>query len=191
MDDANRETTSAPASAETARAPVLRRLVLWTILGVGSGIVATVAILAVISRDPTPPLTPAIFDAARHRWNSAAPASYDIEIRVSGPQPATYRAQVRDGQSRAAWRNGAPLTSLRTFGTWSVPGMFSTIGRDVEAIQQRAAGRAPPGAPELILKAEFDPKYSYPKRYRRIEWGSQKGSTAVTVSWEVVEFTVR
>ncbi len=168
----------------------LRRFLLWSLAGGAVGVVGTVLVLAIAGRDPTPRLTPEILAAARKRWDAVAPANYDVEVRVSGPQAATYRAEVRGGEARVAWRNGKPLASVRTFGTWSVPGMFSTIGRDIEAIERRAAGRAPPGAPELILKAQFDPQYSFPQRYRRIEWGSRKGSTAVAVTWEVVEFRV-
>ncbi len=68
--------------------------------------------------------------------------------------------------------------------------MFSTISRDVEQLERQAAGKADPRFPPLILWAAFDPKYSYPARYRRTEWGSRKGSTAQEVKWEVTEFRV-
>lgn len=168
----------------------VRRFLLWSLGGGGLGIAGTLVVLAILNRDPTPGLTPAIFDAAHGRWNSSAPPDYDIETRVTGPQPATYRVQVRGGQALAAWRNGAPLLNAKMFGTWSVPGMFSTISRDLESEERRTAGRASPGMPQLILKAQFDARYHYPQRYRRIEWGSRRGSNAVTVTWEVVEFRV-
>jgi len=168
----------------------LRRFLLWSLAGGCLGIAATLVIIAILNRDPTPRLTPALFDAAHQRWSSAAPADYDIETRVTGPQPATYRVQVRGGQALAAWRNGAPLLNAKTFGTWSVPGMFSTISRDLESEERRTTGRAQPGTPQLILKAQFDARYHYPQRYRRIEWGSRRGSDAVTVTWEVLEFKV-
>jgi hypothetical protein len=154
------------------------------------GIVATLIGLRIANNDPTPLLTPEIFDAAHERWKRTAPANYDIEIRVSGNQPATYRVEVRGGQPQAAWRDGKPLTTRRTFGTWSVPGMFSTISRDVETVERQAAGRADPRQPPLILRASYDEKYSYPAHYRRTEWGSRKGSTAQEVKWEVTEFVV-
>jgi hypothetical protein len=140
--------------------------------------------------DPTPPLTPEVFFAARERWKEAAPVDYDVTIRVVGPQPAEYRVEVRDGSPQAAWRNGQPLKNRRTFGTWSVDGMFRTMSRDVEAIERRAAGKADINETQLVLRAKFDPKYSFPAKYQRIEWGSRRGSTAVTVTWEVVEFKV-
>ena len=172
------------------RVSALRRFLVWTLIGGAAGVVATLLVVGWMSRDPTPPLTPQIFENAHERWKSAAPQDYDIEVRVSGPQAATYRTEVRRGQPQAAWRNGEPLVGMRTFGTWSVPGMFSTISRDLESIQRRAEGRAMPGAPELILKAQFDSRYSFPQSYRRIEWGSRRGSDAVTVKWDVVEFKV-
>jgi hypothetical protein len=152
------------------------------------GIVAAVVYLRVVNYDPTPELTPEAFYAARDRWRASSPPDYDVEIRVTGPQAATYRVQVRGGQPQAAWRNGYPLKQRRTFGTWSVDGMFSTIGRDVEAIERRAAGQADINETELILRAEFDPQYSYPRVYRRIQWGSRRGSDATAATWEVVEF---
>ncbi|MBW8885585.1 MAG: hypothetical protein JF612_12615 [Planctomycetia bacterium] len=110
---------------------------------------------------------------------------YDIEIHVTGPKASTYRVEVRDGDPQAAWRNGQPLLTRRTFGTWSVPGMFATMSRDVEAIERAAAaGRAPP----LILRAEFDAQYGYPAKYRRIDNGSRKGSDAIAVTWDVIQF---
>lgn len=108
---------------------------------------------------------------------------YDIEVAVAGTQPATYEVRVRDGQAIEAFRNGKPLNQRRTFGTWSVPGMFSTMSRDVEAVERRERGEADPSTPRLTLRAEFDPKYGYPKRYQRIEWGSP-----VEVTWQVTHF---
>ena len=172
-----------------ARGPgLLGRFVWFAVLGGLAGVVISLVALRIANHDPTPELTPKLFDAARQRWKAAGPSDYDIEVRVEGPQAATYRVEVRDGQAKAAWRNGKPLTSVRTFGTWSVPGMFSTMSRDVETIERQAEGRADPAIPKLILRAEFDPKYSFPQRYSRIEWGSRKGSTATTATWEVVEF---
>ena len=168
----------------------LGKFVAWTLIGGTLGILGTLIALRIVNRDPTPALTPELFHAAHERWKQTAPTNYDIEIRVTGNQPATYRAQVRGGQAQAAWRNGQPLTSRRTFGTWSVPGMFSTISRDVEQLEREAAGQADPRLPKLILRAKFDERYSYPARYSRIEWGSRKGTTAQGVTWEVTKFNV-
>ena len=140
-----------------------------------------------VNYDPTPSLSPAQFHAANDHWNAHRIPTYDIEVKVTGPQAAVYRVQVRDGEAVAAWRNGQPLQSQRTFGTWSVPGMFSTMSRDVEAIER--AAREHQQRP-LILRAAFNPEYGYPERYRRIDNGSRKGSDSMAVTWDVVEFRV-
>ena len=166
----------------------LRRFALWTLAGLALGAIGSLVVLGVLKRDSTPRLTPTDFYATLDRWKANPQLNYDIEIEVTGPQAAVYRAEVRDGQPIAAWRNNQPLTQRRTFGTWSVPGMFSTMARDVDVVERRADGRAKPGEIELILRAEFDPQYHFPRRYERIEWGSRRGSDAVSVTWRVVRF---
>jgi hypothetical protein len=168
----------------------LRGFVVWTLAGLALGAIGSLVVLRTMNHDPTPRLAPADFYAAFDRWKASAPPDYNIEIEVTGPQAAVYRVEVRGGHPVAALRNGHPLTQRRTFGTWSVPGMFSTMARDVDAVERRAAGRTKPGEVELILKAEFDPQYHFPRRYQRIEWGSRRGSDAKTATWEVKEFRV-
>ena len=156
-------------------------------MGIGVGVVIALIWLRQRTYDPTPDLTPQIFEAAHERWKSTAPLNYDIQVRVTGPQAAVYRVEVRDGEPQAAWRNDQPLTSRRTFGTWSVPGMFSTMSRDVEAIERAAeAHRQLP----LILRATFHSTYGYPEHYRRIDNGSRKGGDAIAVTWDVIDFRV-
>ena len=166
-------------------APALRRFAAWTLLGIAIGLVVVLYGLRQTHYDSTPTLTPQLFEAAHAWWKSVAPPSYDIEVRVTGPQAAVYRVEVRDGEPQVAWRNGQPLNSRRTFGTWSVTGMFATISRDIEALERAAARGA---APPLILRAEFDAQYAYPARYRRIDNGSRKGGDSIAVTWDVIEF---
>ena len=176
-----------PAKRPQRTAIYLRRFVAFTLLGLALGGVVGLFILRQANYDPTPTLTPPLFEAAHERWKAVAPRNYDVEVRVTGPQAAVYRAEVRDGEPMAAWRNGQPLTSRRTFGTWSVVGMFATISRDIEALERAAASGA---QLPLILRADFDTQYSYPARYRRIDNGSRKGSDAIAVTWDVVEFQI-
>jgi hypothetical protein len=187
--EAKPEAMAAQPEAMVARPKALaalRRFVLWTLAGIAAGLVLSLLALRWANYDPTPTLTPELFHAAHERWKAVAPLNYDIEVRVTGSQPVTYRVEVRAGEARAAWRNGHGLTTRRTFGTWSVPGMFSTISRDIDAVERHAAGKADRFTPRLTLRAEFDPQYSYPKRYRRIQ-----DRSTVEVAWEVVEFRVK
>jgi hypothetical protein len=156
------------------------------IVGMLAGALVTMAILRWQLADPTPSLTEESFRAARQRWDERAPDNYDVEVKVEGRQPATYRVQVRGGRSIAAFRNGQPLTQQRTFGTWSVPGMFGTIRRDLAQIEKRRSGQADRTTPQLTLRASFDPQWGYPRRYLRMEAGSTQD-----VSWDVIRFDIQ
>jgi hypothetical protein len=168
------------------RDSALKRFVIWAFIGLAVGGVIALVALRQIHLDPTPGLTPQQFYAAHDAWKAHPVLDYDVEVRVTGPQAATYRVEVRRGEPQTATRNGQPLTSRRTFGTWSVPGMFSTISRDVEALERAAdAGRPPP----LILRAAFSER-GVPEHYRRIDNGSRKGGDSIAVTWDVTEFHI-
>lgn len=159
---------------------------LWWGGAIALGVLLVLAFLAFRQRiaDPTPALTSAAFDAAWDRWRSVGPSDYEIQIRVTGTQPATYRVVVVTGEARQAFRNGQALQQRRTFETWSVPGMFSTIEGDLTRRQgNTGAGVAPA---QMTLRAEFDSELGYPRKYRRIEWGQ-----GVEVNWEVEKFEPR
>jgi len=176
------DTGAKPALPFTAAA---RRFVMFTLVGIGAGLVIMLAVMRQANYDPTPSLSPEQFHAAHEHWKAHKIPNYDVEVKVTGPQSAVYRVEVRDGEAVAAWRNGQPLRSPRTFGTWSIPGMFSTISRDIEAIERAAAANK---QRPLILRAAFNSDYGYPERYRRIDNGSRKGSDSMAVTWDVVEF---
>ncbi len=178
------EIKSPPRRDEPADRPIRsgRVFVLWLLLGIVVGVVATLLILRSHIADPLPEMKPADFYAAREKWDKHELPNYDIEVQVTGTQGAQYRVQVRDGKAIAAWRNDLPLLQERTFSTWSVRGMFGTISRDIDRVERLAAGKAEPNTPRLTLRGEFDADTGYPRRYRRIEWGS-----AVEVSWQVTK----
>ncbi len=186
-DNANSASGELPAVAHDRMgvSAALRRFAMTTLLGIGLGLIVMLLVMRQVYHDTTPTLSPAQFHAAHEHFRSNKIANYDIEVQVTGPQASRYRVEVRDGEPVAAWRNGQPLQSQRTFGTWSIPGMFSTISRDIEAVERAtAAGSQLP----LILRAGFHPQFGYPERYRRIDNGSRKGGDSITVSWEVTAF---
>src|SRR5688572_14129212 len=74
----------------------LRRFVVRTLIGGALGLTALLITWRVKYHDPTPRLTPELFEAAHERWQATAPPSYDIEVRVTGSQPAVYRVEVRE-----------------------------------------------------------------------------------------------
>jgi hypothetical protein len=153
--------------------------------GLVLGLLAMIGIAIATRGNISPRLTPEAFQAAMAKWKHEGPQDYNIEIQVRGNQPATYYVEVRGGDARLALRNGKPLTQRRTFSTWSVPGMFATMSRDVDALERRAAGQRDASTPDLNLRATFDPRYGYPARYRRLQYRS-----SVEVEWEVTRFEI-
>jgi hypothetical protein len=192
-DGGDLETKSAPASSaeqKTAPGSTLRTFILWLFAGLLLGGIAALFIIRWKYGDALPEVTPADYFAAKDKWQENAPADYDIEVAVTGTRPSTYRVQVRGGEAVAAsivdqQGQETPQTQQRTFGTWSVPGMFGTMSKDVEVLDKHAKGKADKFTPRLTLRAEFDPNYGYPAAYRRIQWGS-----AVEVKWKVTKFEV-
>ena len=150
----------------------------------GAGCAAAVVAVAMFwsyRKELLPALEIDTYDQAWALWKSKEPLNYNIRVQVFGRQPAVYEAQVRDGVATSARHNGHPLTQLRTLGTWSVPGMFNTIGHDVEAIQ-----KSTPATPtELTIRGTFDEQWGYPLQYQRIQWGSDH-----EVHWRVLNFEV-
>ena len=130
--------------------------------------------------DSTPEVTAGALQAAEQRWAQAAIDDYDVEVELKSRQTETYAVEVRDGSARRALRNGRPLKQVRTFETWSVPGMFETIHTDL-ANSDRTKN---PQAPQMTLQAEFDPDTGVPLKYRRIEWEY----TSIEISWRVTKF---
>lgn len=173
--------TESSKLAGRSRAPQM----MGCLIGVVMGAIIAIAAMRWLSADPTPTLTPERFDQVWEQWKRSPVENYDVQIRVSGTQGAVYEVQVRDGSAVSARRNGEPLLQRRTFETWSVGGMLSTISRDVENLRAWNEHRAKPGTPEVALRAEFDPTYGYPLRYRRIQFGS-----TVEVAWEVEKFAI-
>src|SRR5438046_976449 len=73
-----------------------RRFVGFTLLGIAPGLLVMLIVMRQVNYDATPSLSPEQYYAAHEYWKAHKIPSYDIEVRVAGPQPATYRAQVRD-----------------------------------------------------------------------------------------------
>jgi hypothetical protein len=182
-------------------------MILAAALGAMFGLAGALVIWAWSSwREPLPRLSPQDFDEAQRRWRENEPLDYDIEVEVSGPQPAVYRVEVRNGEPVSAFRNGRELTQRRTWATWSVPGMFGTLASDFRHAAQREAGLADENTPRVSLYGVFDPVYGYPRHYRRIMLGqgaeesmahrigqgaAAGGDSAMVVSWKVRDFKPR
>ena len=153
-------------------------------VGAGLALICVLVVFVIWSRrGRLPDINPQALDDAFEEWQSVAPSSYDVQTSVSGRQPAVYAVQVRDGKIVAATRNGAELKQIRTMGTWSVPGMFDTIERDLRNSAVDPNDRITPQSPRVTVRASFHPRWHYPQTYQRIEWGSP-----YEVAWSVTRF---
>lgn len=180
MDDAAEQLAAEPADAPPPRGCSPR--VVAVVLG-GLCALVTLGVYIYFTSGPRlPEVDQARLDEARQLWRQNGPADYDVEVNFSGPEPAVYRVRVRGGKTLAASRNGTPLKDARTLGTWSVPGMFDTVQRDVEH-SIKPIQINPREAQYVSPRAVFDPQYGYPARYRRIQWGSN-----MQAGWVVTKF---
>lgn len=144
-----------------------------------------VAVAALRSRfnDGIPELTEEAIAAAERLWESEGPESYRLRVRIEGRRPGDVECTVTNGEVTAMTRDGRTPSQRRTWDYWTVPAQFDTIRQDMEsAADPRGGFGAPPGS-KAILRAEFDPHFGYPKRYRRHVLG-----TPLDVEWEIVEF---
>ena len=157
-------------------------------LGVAAAAACTVLIWIVFLRPQQQHITRDALEAARQRWQAARIDNYDLEVQVSGRQPAVYSVQVRGGDVRQATHNGNPIRGQRSQTTWSVPGMFGTIAIDVQTVERFQSGRAERTAQQLLLLGWFDPQNGLPRKYHRIE-KVKRGSNR-DVTWEVTKFDV-
>ena len=149
----------------------------WKLLLIGGLLVAVAAYgIRAIRAGRLPEMTQVQFDNARSLWEDSKQTSYRITVEVSGMQPGVYDVTVENGIATAARFDGRPLTRQRTFGTWSVVGMFDTLSRDLETNEK---------AGYLMLGAEFDPQYGYPTKYQRIE---MRTGAHDALQWKVTRF---
>ncbi len=155
----------------------------WIILAIA---VVAVAIALWAARGSDQLLTETALKAARNLWQQAGPAAYDMELFVvTSSEATTYQIKVRDSKVIAMFMGGAEPAS-RIWPRWSVEGLFDTIRDELDnaADPQQAFGVA--NASYVILRARFDDRLGYPKRYsRNIATGSPK-----SMQWEVRRFTI-
>jgi hypothetical protein len=157
-------------------------LVLGIALGLAFVVVAVVAI-AILTRDGVPRLTEAAYQAALTRWEAAGPADYDLDLEIVGNRPGKIHVEVRDRQAVHMTRDGVEPKQRRTWDYWTVPGQLDTIGEELEMARDPAASFNTPGATQMVMWAEFDPKYGYPRQYERVVLGAN-----FETHWKVTRF---
>ena len=132
-------------------------------------------------------VTPESLREARSRWDRANVRSYDFEWASAGPRNAQYIVTVREGRVK----NIESLTPdgrrvvVKPVDTrfYSVDGLFMTIDEELAQLDQPTPFGQPKGT-KAVLMFTSDPRYGYPKSFRRDVMGSP---TALTI--DVISFT--
>ena len=143
-------------------------------------------LLAIVGCAGGEPVTGASLASARQLWDRARVRDYDLEWTSRGQSQAHYRVEVRGGEVRSVEMlqpNGqvtqAHPGNPRFYG---VEGLFLTIEEDLAQLRQPAPFGQPKGT-RVVLRFSPDPKFGYPRHYRRDVLG-----TSQAVAIDVVRF---
>jgi hypothetical protein len=146
-------------------------------------LLAIVGLVVVSRRQATATLTAESMHAAQQRWQKNAPSDYQMEITVTGRQPSHYDIDVEEGIPTAVLRNGREI-ARRNWTYWTVPGLFDVIEHDMECAEDPTRGfGAQPGS-TVVLRADFDPRLGYPRKFERLILGEPQ----LDMTWEVTTF---
>ena len=130
--------------------------------------------------------TPQAVERARGLWDAAGVRDYDLEWMSTGPGRPHYQVTVRAGQVRAIGMiqpNGqvvpAKPAETRYYG---MEGLFLIIRDDLEQLKKATPFGQPKGT-RVVLRFTSDPKYGYPRSYRRDVLGSP-----LALGFDVIRF---
>lgn len=158
------------------------------IVGIAVGALLTLISALIIAvglyRDPLPLLTAESLAAAETRWQEAGPKSYQLHVEISGRQPGVVELTVRDGEVTEMTRDGRAPDQRRTWAAWTVPSQFDMLHLELNHEQNSEQGYGAPAGSQAIVKAEFDPRFGYPRRVRRQVIGAN-----LDMEWRVTRFT--
>jgi hypothetical protein len=124
--------------------------------------------------------------AARQQWEGAGIRSYDLEWTNSGPGNPRYRVEVRNAvvqRLRIVLPDGTTReTTTHDTGYFSVEGLFKTIADELEQLRTNEPFGKPKGS-SVVMRFTPDPKYGFPRSYRRDVAGSARA-----VWFDVLQF---
>lgn len=153
-----------------------KRLPGWGLWFVAMIMVVLIGGVFLIRGQRLPSLDRSRFELAKSQWLDTRLNDYEVEVTVTGRQPGLYTVKVENGIATESTMDGRALTRPRTFGTWSVDGMFETLQRDLDTNEEDN---------NLMLGAVFDDTFGYPLRYERVEL---RTGVHDSLQWEVTRF---
>lgn len=158
-------------------------------IGSALGIVLLLVVWISAVRDPLPALTPAALDAAKRLWKETGPASYDLEFTtIVGGQAGDYVVEVRSGEVVRVTRNGVEVPDRgEAWDARSIQGLFKNIDREIELVADPKAAFGVSDSSGIVQQAQFDEKFGFPRRYRRIVPGADRQFERTVTRFVVVE----
>jgi hypothetical protein len=160
-------------------------MILGLFAGLVLGAMLASAIFIYVNRTSTiPPLLDSDFQAAMARWEKNGPPSYNLDLTLTVDKPEPIHVEVRAGQVTRMTRDGRQPSQKRTWDAWSVPGQFDTIERELEMARDPATGFGVRGG-RGVLRAQFDQRLGYPRRYWRIVLGAPRD---LQLQWTIDRF---
>jgi len=173
------------AETSTARGARRGKLVLLALASIA--LLACAAVGVWLVRGTLPAVTEAQLTAAEEKWEQNKPDNYDLEVELGGSSPGVFLLEVRQGRVQTApTRDGVPVRSRPAWETWTVPGQFETIRRELELAADPEGEMNATAGERLVLRGEFDAKYGYPRHYHRIALGG-----GPEVEWRVKRFEAK
>jgi hypothetical protein len=109
-----------------------------------------------------------------------------LEIELSGQREGSLKVKVRGGHVVEHTNNGR-TPPRRSWDAWSVEGMLETIERELEISADDVAA-SQQGASQMVLRAQFDEHYGYPRKFHRLALGAGQGAANRDIRWEVTRF---
>jgi hypothetical protein len=153
------------------------------VLGTTAALIVTAIVFFFTMRTNVPRLTRADYEAAVARWEKNGPADYDLDLELAGNRPGKIHVEVRHGKVTHMIRDGVEPSQQRTWDYWSVPGQLDTIGEEMEMAKHPAISFNLRSDTEVVMWAEFDPVFGYPREFRRAVLG-----TPYEVHWTTTQF---
>jgi hypothetical protein len=183
-DPTAREFPSEP-TANAGKAAGGYSLVKGLMVGLVIALVISVLVAVVRHRAAPQPLTQEAYEAAVRRWEQYGPPNYDLDLELTEKRVGAVHVEVRDGEVVRMTRDGVQPSQKRTWDVWSVPGQLETIGQELEMAQRPAESFGVRGATQVVMWADFDARYGYPRQYDRVVLGAD-----VEVHWKITRFDV-
>ncbi|MBX7167319.1 MAG: hypothetical protein K1X74_13395 [Pirellulales bacterium] len=166
---------------------------LWLVIAVVALVFGAMGALYVAARQPRYPVGMASISAAKlaaaeQKWRAAAPASYVLELELTGETGGQLELAVDRGTPRPAAASGAAAANTSIASLARVEDLFALLREDLAIVTDpnvpAAPGMAGLARDHMPLKAQFDDATGLPRGYARPNLGDNRPA----FGWRVLRF---